>query len=91
MTCGRAAELPTMSLSSIPAMSTPLRFATLTKCVDPNRPCSSPATAMKTIVASNLSGAMTRASSSEVATPLASSSAPGAKHVVLKLSVHRES
>ena len=69
-------------------MSTPLRLATLTKWVDPKSPCSSPATAMKTIVASNLSGAITRASSNDVATPLASSSAPGAKQVASSTSVH---
>jgi hypothetical protein len=58
---------------------------------DPYRPCSSPATAAKTIVARGCRVAITRASSSDTATPDASSSAPGWKLSGFITSVTRES
>jgi hypothetical protein len=84
-------ELPTMSLVNMPSTSVPAALACWAKKVDPYRPCSSPATAMKTIVASNWRLAITRASSSTAATPEASSLAPGASHVKFRTSVQRES
>ena len=58
---------------------------------EPYSPCSSPATAANTIVASECRVAMSRASSSTTATPDASSSAPGASLVKFMMSVTRES
>ena len=84
-------ELPTMSLVNIPATSTPFCLACSAKCVEPNSPCSSPATAMKTIVASNSRFDITRAASSTAATPDASSLAPGASQTASLGSVQRES
>ena len=80
-----------MSLVNMPSTSMPDALACWAKKVEPKRPCSSPATAMKTIVASNWRLAMTRASSSTAATPEASSSAPGASQVEFRTSVQRES
>jgi hypothetical protein len=71
-------ELPMMSLVNMPAMLRPCAFAWDAKCAAPNSPCSSPATAMNTRVASNRRVAITRAISSTAATPDASSLAPGA-------------
>ena len=84
-------ELPMMSLVNMPSTSIPAALACWAKKVEPKRFCSSPATAMKTIVASNWRVAMTRASSSMAATPEASSSAPGASQVKFRTSVQRES
>ena len=55
-----------------------IAFAAFAKPIEPSKPCSSPATAMKMIVASNLYLDMTHASSIETAVPEASSLAPGA-------------
>jgi len=63
------------------AASTPASRSACARWSDPYRPCSSPATAAKTIVASLRRVAITRASSSTAATPDASSSAPGASLV----------
>jgi hypothetical protein len=82
---------PTMSLLSIPWMSAPAAWNWAAAKFDPNSPCSSPATAMKTSVARGRRVAITLASSIETATPDASSSAPGASLVPLRTSVTRES
>ena len=58
---------------------------------EPNRPCSSPSTADRTIVDSGACLASTRASSITTATPEASSSAPGASPTESVLMVRRES
>jgi hypothetical protein len=60
-------------------------------CAAPYSPCSSPATAANTIVATGRRLAITRASSMATATPDASSSAPGASDVESMTSVTRES
>ena len=80
-----------MSLVNMPAMLRPCCFACSAKNVEPNSPCSSPATAMKTIVASNRRCAITRAASSTAATPEASSLAPGASQTASFGSLQRES
>jgi hypothetical protein len=67
-----------MSLLIMPAISTPFFLASSAKCVEPNRPCSSPATAKKMSVASKRWNAIMQASSMATATPEASSFAPGA-------------
>jgi hypothetical protein len=69
-----------MSFVNIASMSVPSFFACSAKWVAPTRPCSSPATAMKTSVASKRRRDMTRASSMTAAVPEASSLAPGASH-----------
>jgi hypothetical protein len=80
-----------MSLVNMPCTSTPADLSCWARCAEPYRPCSSPATAAKTIVASGLCLAITRASSRDTATPDASSSAPGASSVEFITSVTRES
>ena len=59
--------------------------------VEPYRPSSSPDTVANTRVPGNWRVANSRASSSTIATPEASSSAPGASLVKSRMSVHRES
>lgn len=58
---------------------------------EPNRPCSSPATAANWMVASVCRVDMTLAISSAAATPEASSSAPGASAAAFSTSVTSES
>ena len=82
---------PTMSLLRTASSCQPSDFASLARWRLPLRPCSSPATATKTMLLGNLSLLRTRADSIETATPLASSLAPGAGSWVLKLSELRES
>ena len=86
-----AVLLPMMSLENIPWMSVPASLNDCARNAEPNRPCSSPATAAKTTVASIGRVANTRAISRIVATPDASSSAPGASLVKFMMSVTRES
>jgi hypothetical protein len=71
--------LPTMSLVNIPWTSASAFLSSFARNVEPNSPCSSPATAAKISVQSGRRVAITRASSIDTATPEASSSAPGAK------------
>ena len=61
------------------------------KWAAPSRPCSSPGTAMKMIVASNFRLDITRASSITAEVPEASSFAPGASHFASVGLVHIES
>jgi hypothetical protein len=86
-----ASPVPMMSLLNMPWMSVPAALSCAAMNADPNRPCSSPATATKMMVASVGRVAKTRASSSTAATPDPSSSAPGASRVKLRTSVTRES
>ena len=86
-----AVELPMMSLLNMPCTSLPAAFICWAMNSDPKVPCSSPATAAKTIVASGVRVANTRASSRMAATPDPSSSAPGASSVKFRTSVTRES
>ena len=72
-----ASPVPTMSLLNMPWTSAPASLNACAMWSEPYRPCSSPATAAKTMVASVRRVAITRASSSTAATPDASSSAPG--------------
>lgn len=84
--------LPTISFVNIPCTSAPAAAICWAKNEDPNNPCSSPATAPSMTVA--LGGgrcARMRTSSMTIATPLASSSAPGASSVKLSMLVTRES
>ena len=67
-----------ISLVIMPAMFHPFAFAAFAQPVEPSNPCSSPATAMNTSVASKLYFDITHASSIEAAVPEASSLAPGA-------------
>ena len=67
-----------MSLVNMPAMLSPFAFASFAQPVEPSSPCSSPATAMNTSVASKRYFDITHASSIETAVPDASSLAPGA-------------
>jgi hypothetical protein len=82
---------PTMSLVNMAWTSAPaaLNWAAMYRA--PYRPCSSPATAAKTIVDLGARFAITLASSMDTATPDASSSAPGASAVAFMTSVTRES
>ena len=80
-----------MSLVNMPCTSLPAFWNCSAMWSDPKRPCSSPATAASTIVASGSCVARTLASSIETATPDASSSAPGASLVEFSTSVTRES
>lgn len=86
-----ARELPTMSLVNMAWTFVPAALKLSARYADPYRPCSSPATAAKTIVAAGRRFAITRASSRATATPEASSSAPGASPVASITSVARES
>ena len=70
-----------MSLVYMPAMFRFFWRAWVAQWRAPSRPCSSAATAMKTMVASNLCLAITQASSMVAAVPEASSLAPGASAV----------
>ena len=66
-------------------------LASWAKWVEPKSPCSSPANATKTIVASVGRAAKTRASSITAEVPDPSSLAPGESLVALSTSVTRES
>ena len=80
-----------MSLENMPCTSAPAALYCAAWNAEPYSPCSSPATAVNTTVASVGRVANTRAISSTVATPDASSSAPGASLVKFMMSVTRES
>jgi hypothetical protein len=96
-TCGREMpdeverDAPMMSLVNMPCTSVPAALAWAAAKPEPYSPCSSPATAMNTIVASKWRVAIARAISSTAITPEASSSAPGASQVALMGSVQIES
>ena len=70
-------------------MFQPCSLAILAKCALPFRPCSSPATVRKIMVAGNLSWLRTRAHSRLTAVPLASSLAPGAIRGIKSVAVAR--
>jgi len=80
-----------VSLLNMAWMSVPASLNDCARWSEPYRPCSSPATAANTIVASGERVAMTRASSMTTETPEPSSSAPGASLVAFSTSVTRES
>ena len=80
-----------MSLLNMACTSAPAFLYCWAMWSEPYRPCSSPATAAKTTVASVRRVAITRASSMIAATPDASSSAPGASLVASSTSEARES
>ena len=83
--------LPMMSLVIIASTRSLFSRACSAQCSAPSRPCSSPATAMKTSVASNDWPASTQAMSITAATPDASSLAPGAVMLASITSDARES
>ncbi len=82
---------PTMSLFSSASTCQPSAVASFARWRLPFSPCSSPATAAKTMVAAGLSLDSTRAHSRLTATPEASSFAPGASARGSITSVLRES
>ena len=67
-----------MSTLVIASTSTPSCLRRRARWADPTSPCSSPATATKYRATAGCSLAKARASSSAIAVPLASSTAPGA-------------
>ncbi len=80
-----------MSLENMPWMSVPAALYCAAWKPEPNRPCSSPATIVNTMVASGARFDSTRASSITTATPDASSPAAGCSMSKLSTSVARES
>ena len=80
-----------MSLVIMTSTFTPLSCAALAQCAAPSKPCSSPATVMKTSVAGKRLRANVQASSITTAVPEASSLAPGASHSEFMTLPHIES